>query len=253
MRVRSVSRKFHRTWRRTWPWRPRRRAPSSQRHHRPPPPPPPLSMCSWRLDRGATGQLSDIWLGLWESASGDAAQSASMLIVGKNSDLQEKRTLGSPVWLAMHTKTTTATPRPPLRCPPYEDQRPAMWSRASSVNSHQGSGGSRGKRREARAPINPSSKQLDLDKTKILNPDLRRWRPFLRRRRLGSPRAQTRTNTIPGSPRPSRSLAACSWGEMLQENPLSTQPSRFTSCLVPPRLSVLDPALPPAVQSDLAP
>ena len=29
---------------------------------------------------GATGQLSGIWLGLWVSASGGAAQSASMLI-----------------------------------------------------------------------------------------------------------------------------------------------------------------------------
>ena len=29
---------------------------------------------------GRTGQLSGIWLGLWESASGDAAQSASMFI-----------------------------------------------------------------------------------------------------------------------------------------------------------------------------
>ena len=31
---------------------------------------------------GATGQLSGIWLGLWASASGGAAQSASMFIVG---------------------------------------------------------------------------------------------------------------------------------------------------------------------------
>ena len=106
--------------------------------------------------------------------------------------------------------------------------------------SHQGGGGSKGNRREPRAPINPSSKQLELEKTKILNPDLRRRRPFLRRRRLGSPR-------------PSRSLAACSWGEMPQENPLSTQPSRFTSRLVTPRLPVPDLALPPAVQSDLVP
>ena len=29
---------------------------------------------------GATGQLSGIWLGLWESASGGAAQSASIFI-----------------------------------------------------------------------------------------------------------------------------------------------------------------------------
>ena len=29
---------------------------------------------------GATGQLSGIWLGLWASASGGAAQSASMFI-----------------------------------------------------------------------------------------------------------------------------------------------------------------------------
>ena len=46
-----------------------------------------------------------------------------------------------------------------------------------------------------------------------------------------------------------------SWGEMPQENPLSTQPSlsRFTNRLVTSRLPVLDLALPPAVQSDLAP
>ena len=30
---------------------------------------------------GATGQLSGIWLGLWGSASGGAAQSASMMII----------------------------------------------------------------------------------------------------------------------------------------------------------------------------
>ena len=30
---------------------------------------------------GATGQLSGIWLGLWASASGGAAQSASMFII----------------------------------------------------------------------------------------------------------------------------------------------------------------------------
>ena len=46
----------------------------------PPPPPPPPSLCSSRSDAGATGQLSGIWLGLWASASGGAAQSASMLI-----------------------------------------------------------------------------------------------------------------------------------------------------------------------------
>jgi len=67
-----------------------------------------------------------------------------------------------PLWLAMHTNTTTATPRPPLRCPPYEDPRPATWSRASSITSDQGGRGSRGERRETRAPINLSSKQLDL-------------------------------------------------------------------------------------------
>ena len=45
-----------------------------------PPPPPPPSLCSSRLDRGATGQLSGIWYGLWASASGGATQSASMFI-----------------------------------------------------------------------------------------------------------------------------------------------------------------------------
>jgi len=34
---------------------------------------------------GATGQLSGIWLGLWASASGGAAQSASMFIKNKKS------------------------------------------------------------------------------------------------------------------------------------------------------------------------
>ena len=44
-------------------------------------------------------------------------------------------------------------------------------------------------------------------------------------------------------------------GEMPQENPLSTQPSlsRITNRLVTSRLPVLDLALLPAVQSDLAP
>jgi len=135
---------------------------------------------------------------------------------------------------SLNVRSPTATPRPPLRCPPYEDPRQATRSRASSVNSHQGGGGSRGKRREARAPINPSSKQLDLDETKILNPDLRRWRPFLRRRRLGSPR-------------PSRSLAACSWGKMPQETPLSSSLHALQAALCPPRLSMLDLTLPPAV------
>ena len=35
---------------------------------------------------GATGQLSGIWLGLWVSASGGAAQSASILIWCINSN-----------------------------------------------------------------------------------------------------------------------------------------------------------------------
>ena len=34
------------------------------------------------LNRGATRQLSGIWLGLWASASGGAAQSAFMFIAG---------------------------------------------------------------------------------------------------------------------------------------------------------------------------
>ena len=37
-----------------------------------------LQLCQLRAAWGATGQLSGIWLGLWESASGGAAQSASM-------------------------------------------------------------------------------------------------------------------------------------------------------------------------------
>jgi len=45
-----------------------------------PPPPPPPSLCSSHKDGNATGQLRGIWLGLWASASGGAAQSASMLI-----------------------------------------------------------------------------------------------------------------------------------------------------------------------------
>ena len=45
-----------------------------------PPRPPPPSLCSSRRDGGATGQLSGIWLGLWASVSGGAAQSASMFI-----------------------------------------------------------------------------------------------------------------------------------------------------------------------------
>ena len=45
-----------------------------------PPPPPPPSLCSSRSDGGATGQLSGIRLGLWGSATGGAAQSASMFI-----------------------------------------------------------------------------------------------------------------------------------------------------------------------------
>ena len=35
-----------------------------------------------RRDWDATGQLSDIWLGLWSNASGGAAQSVSMFIYG---------------------------------------------------------------------------------------------------------------------------------------------------------------------------
>ena len=42
-----------------------------------------LQLYQLRAAWGATGQLSDIWLGLWESASGGAAQSASMLIAPK--------------------------------------------------------------------------------------------------------------------------------------------------------------------------
>ena len=34
---------------------------------------------------GATGQLSGIWLGLWVSASGGAAQSASIFIINDRS------------------------------------------------------------------------------------------------------------------------------------------------------------------------
>ena len=45
-----------------------------------PPPPPPPSLCISRWNGGATGQLSGIWLGLWASASGGAAQSASMIL-----------------------------------------------------------------------------------------------------------------------------------------------------------------------------
>ena len=39
-----------------------------------------LSLYQLRAVWGATGQLSGIWLGLWGSASGGAAQSASLLI-----------------------------------------------------------------------------------------------------------------------------------------------------------------------------
>ena len=67
-----------RMWCRNWPSGPGRRAPSSPRQS--PPPLPPPSLCSSRRDRGATRQLSGIWLGLWASAFGGAAQSASMFI-----------------------------------------------------------------------------------------------------------------------------------------------------------------------------
>ena len=46
-----------------------------------PPPPPPPSLRSSRWDRGATGQLSGMWLGLWASTSGGAAQSVYMFIM----------------------------------------------------------------------------------------------------------------------------------------------------------------------------
>jgi len=48
-------------------------------------PPAVFAQLATRCDGGATGQLSGIWLGLWASASGGAAQSASMFIVGKES------------------------------------------------------------------------------------------------------------------------------------------------------------------------
>jgi len=41
-----------------------------------------LSLYQLRAAWGATGQLSGIWLELWGSASGGAAQSASMFITG---------------------------------------------------------------------------------------------------------------------------------------------------------------------------
>ena len=63
-RRRALWKELWRAWCRTWPSGPGRRMPSSRRHHR----------------RGATGQLSGIWLGLWASASRGAALSASMLI-----------------------------------------------------------------------------------------------------------------------------------------------------------------------------
>ena len=79
-------------------------------------------------------------------------------------------------------------------------------------------------KRKARAPILYTPKQLELEKTKMLNPDLRRQRPFLRRAgwAANAPRAPLR------------------WGEMPKENPRSTQPSRFTNRLVTPRLPELD-------------
>jgi len=69
---RALRRACHRTWRRTWASGPGRRAPSSPRHHR-----RRRRLCASRAEM--TGQLSGIWLGLWASASGGAAQSASML------------------------------------------------------------------------------------------------------------------------------------------------------------------------------
>ena len=39
-----------------------------------------LQLYQLRAAWGATGQLSGIWLGLWVSASGGAAQSASIFI-----------------------------------------------------------------------------------------------------------------------------------------------------------------------------
>ena len=39
-----------------------------------------LQLYQLRAAWGATGQLSGIWLGMWVSATGGAAQSASMLI-----------------------------------------------------------------------------------------------------------------------------------------------------------------------------
>ncbi len=43
-----------------------------------------LQLNELRAAWGATGQLSGIWLGLWVSASGGAAQSASIFIMGRN-------------------------------------------------------------------------------------------------------------------------------------------------------------------------
>ena len=46
----------------------------------------------------------------------------------------------------------------------------------------------RGQQGEARSARAYKPKQLDLENTKMLNLDLRRWRPFSRRRRVGGPR-----------------------------------------------------------------
>jgi len=69
---------------------------------------------------GATGQLSGIWLGLWASASGGAAQSASMLI-GAAEDGSVKELI----------VTRVVFHRPPPRCPWAARERRAHEGRGA--------------------------------------------------------------------------------------------------------------------------